>query len=300
MLLILMVLITAPAFAQLSTCISFVKQNYQANEPIQLEFEIINQGVEEQSFILSDVLPQSIRFELKSSRNESIPMSRRNIIEYTEVYANPALYRTITLLPNESFGVLFNLRNLYDITAYETYYIRSTFYPNPDNRADFVESDYTSFSHTPSPLVIQTIVEESIIRQNQIMALSRMLPSEIIASFFNAQFERDWDKFLLHISLSQLIQSFHNFSVPYDRSTDSAFKLELIEQFKRFLTVHWDMPITSYNIVETIIRDDTATVTVDAVESIGFTSRRLRYYFTLLRSASGAWLISDYSVLALN
>ncbi len=295
-------LISTTNYAQnnLNINLSFIKQNYQAHEPINLTLSIDNQTSEEQHFTLSDILLQSIHFDLKTSKNENIAMTHSTELQLTEVYSNPALYRTVTLMPGESFSRLFDLRDVYNIKTHETFYIRGVFYPNPDNRQISLESDYTSFSHTPSPLVLKTMVDDSIKRNEEIALLNTLLPNEIIQSFFESQFAKDWEKFLLHIDPERLLQSFENYSVQYNNSIDANFKLELLRDFQKYFTVHWNLPLTSYNITETIIHGNTSYVTVDAVESIRFTSRRIRYTFTLYRANSGAWLISDYTVLALN
>ncbi|MGL5956940.1 MAG: hypothetical protein ACRC0X_10165 [Brevinema sp.] len=280
--------------------ISFVKQNYQAYEPIQLELFIKNQDTKEQSFVLSDILAQSIHFELRTSRNELLAINPKVAQQLTGIFSTPELYRTITLMPQESFSRLFDLRELYNITQYDTFYLKGIFYPDPDNRQVQAVSDYTAFSHTPSSVILQQIVTDSIERNQDLSILSTLLPNEIIQSFFESLFAKDWEKFLLHINTEQLLQSFQNYATQYNQSNDATFKLELLKQFQRFLTVHWNIPLTSYNITQTTIQENTAYVTVDALESIRFTSRRIRYTFVLYRSVSGYWLISDYTVLALN
>lgn len=288
------------AHDNLDITLSFVKQNYQANEPINLTLAIHNNSDREQSFVLSDILLQTLHFDLRTSRNEVLPITHQTELVLTEIYSNPAFYRTVTLMPNESFSRLFDLRDVYTISTYETFYVKGIFYPDPDNRADSIMSDYTTFSHTPSPLMLRAIVDDSIKRNEEISMLHQLLPNEIVQSFFEAQFSKDWEKFLLHIDSERLLQSFENYAVQYNQSIDAHFKLELLKEFEKFFTIHWNLPLTSYNITETIIHGNTSHVVVDAYESIRYTHRRIRYTFTLYRSNSGAWLISDYTVLALN
>lgn len=280
--------------------ISFIKQNYQGDESINIKFSIENTGTEESSFVLSDILDQSIDFELKTSRNEEIEVNHNTDVRLTGAFSNPSLYRNINLMPGESFSRMFDLRYLYNITTDETFYVKGIFFPDPDNKSVFITSDNTSFSHTPPLLVQQKISADLILRDQELKKLVTLLPSEIIQSFFDAQFVKDWSKFLLHIDAERLIQIFHNYSFQYNNSKDGTFKLELIENFKKFLTIHWNIPLIGYNIKETVIQGQQATVTVDATESIRFTSRKIRYVFTLYRSTQGSWLISDYTVLSLN
>ena len=280
--------------------ISFIKQNYQGDESIDIEFSIKNKGTQESFFVLSDILDQSINFELKTSRNEVIEINHNTGVRLTGTFSNPALYRYINLMPGESFSRIFDLRDLYSISTYETFYVKGVFYPDPDNRSVFINSDNTSFTHTPPPLVQQKISEDSIKRTQELNNLATLLPNEIVQSFFEAQFVKDWGKFLLHIDAERLISIFYNYSVQYKNSTDGTFRLELLENFKKFFTVHWDIPLVSYDIQETVIKGQEATVTVDAMESIRFTNRKIRYVFTLYRNTAGAWLISDYTVLSLN
>ena len=280
--------------------LSFIKQNYQGDESINIKFSIENTGTEESSFVLSDILDQSIDFELKTSRNEEIEVNHNTDVRLTGAFANLSLYRNINLMPGESFSRIFDLRYLYNITTDETFYVKGIFFPDPDNKSVFITSDNTSFSHTPPSLVQQKISADLILRDQELKKLVTLLPSEIIQSFFDAQFVKDWGKFLLHIDVERLIQIFHNYSFQYNNSKDGTFKLELIENFKKFLTIHWNIPLIGYNIKETVIQGQQAKVTVDATESIRFTSRKIRYVFTLYRSTQGSWLISDYTVLSLN
>lgn len=280
--------------------LSFLKQNYQADEPVMVQLSIENIGNIGNTFILSDVLEQSIGFELKTSRNELLPLNSDTDIHLTGLFSNPALYRDISLMPSESFSRMFDLREFYDIKAYEIFYLKGIFYPDPDNNAVFVESEYTSFSHSPPSLVLQSILDRSIKRSEKIDLLSKLLPSEVVQNLFEAQFTKDWEKFLMLINAERLLNSFQNYAVQYNESTDGAFRLELVEKFKRFLTVHWNIPLVSYEILDTHIQGNTAYVTVDALESIRFTTRKIRYTFTLHRTISGSWLIVDYEVLSLN
>lgn len=278
----------------------FVKQNYEGNEPIEVEFSIENLTSVEQEFILSDLLCNSLTIKLRTSKNEIIPMNSIIQAKIDNAFVNPSLYRTIILLPRESFSRLFDLREFYDIDTYDSFYTRGQFYPDPDNRSFFIESDYTPFTHMP-PIIVQKQIEDNQrIRVQEIEVISTLLPTEMIISFFEAQFMKDWDKFLLHIDPNRLIFSFRNFGEQYKATTDGEFKLELLEQFQRFFTIQWNIPLISYKIINTTIQEDTAIVTVDAMESIRATSRRIRYNFILYRSSRGQWLISDYTVLILN
>lgn len=284
----------------LNVDISFIKQTFHSHEPITLELSIKNKNTTPISFTLSDILEQSIKFDLKTSRNENVPVNHKKSSQLKEFYSNPALYRNISLLPGESFSRLYNLREIYDINKYETFYIKGTFYPNPDNKQNVIVSDFKTFSHTPAPSIITKIIEDNISRNNEFDEISTLLPHEIIQNFFEAQFDKDWEKFLLFINTEDLLQSFHNYATQYNQSTNAEFKLGLLKDFQRFITIYWNIPLTSYEIDETIIREGVAYVTVNANESIRFTQRRIRYTFTLKKSTSGAWLISDYTVLALN
>ncbi len=278
----------------------FVKQNYVGDEAIEVKISIENASENEYSFELSDILLQSVEFELTTSQNEIIEIDPILEAKLKSTYANPSLYRTITLMPGEEFSRFFDLREFYDVRDFNTYYVKGIFYPDPYNKSVFVASDHVSFIHTPPVSVQQAIEVKAIERAQELIASAQLPPTEVIESFFESQLSKDWEKFLLHIDPNRLIYSFRNFSTQYDATMDASFKFEILERFKRFLTVHWDIPLVSYNIIDTTIKGDVAIVTVDAMESIRFTSRRIRYSFTLNRNFSGSWLISSYDVLALN
>ncbi|MGL4562637.1 MAG: hypothetical protein ACRCVW_02120 [Brevinema sp.] len=285
--------------------ISFLKQNYLSNESIDICLKIMNTNDYPITFSVADsndefLWYQSIDFELRTSQNITVPLKNIVQAQIKLKAADPSLYRDITLLKNESFTKVFNIRDFYDITDAKTFYIQASFYPDPDNHNTMYQSYFASFSQSAQAIVEQKIVEDDLLEQATINGLAQLLPNEIIESFFDAQKQKNWQLFLLHIDPERLIYSFPNFATQYDQATTGSFKLNIIDQFKRFFTSHWNIPLTSYHITETVIKDDTATVTVNAVESIRFTNRRLRYTFTLYRTGQNTWLISDYLVLSLN
>ncbi|MGL4394732.1 MAG: hypothetical protein ACRCS8_05860 [Brevinema sp.] len=285
-----------------SVQISFIKQNYTGNEPITACVKIFNKSNGAITFSLADdfLSHQSIAFELKTSQNIAVPI-KNNIQAQIKLRASdPSQYREITLLRGESFSKIFNIRDFYDLDESKTYYIEALFYPDPDNHGLPYKSSYASFSQSAPRMVQENIIAAERVQEARINELSGALPSEIMTSFFESQKEKNWALFLMHIDPERLIYSFPNYAKQYDAATSGSFKLDIIDEFKRFFSRHWNIPLTSYKITETIIKDDRATVVVDAVESIRFTNRRLRYTFTLYRTGQNTWLIEDYIALSLN
>lgn len=281
--------------------VSFIKQNYLGSEPINIMVTIINYSDKPLSFSLADnFVSQSINFELRTSQNTLVPINNMVMAKLSLQSADPSLYRDITLLPKEAFSKSFNIRDYYTLTESRTYYIQAKFYPDPDNQSIFYLSDFQSFAQTTPLMVQQQIIQDDTEQQRKILELQQLLPNEVIASFFESQKNKNWTLFLLHIDPERLIYSFPNFSKQYDNAVNGTFKLNILDQFKRFFTANWNIALTSYKIKETIIEDDTATVIVDAVESIRFTNRRLRYTFTLYKTGNNSWIIDNYTVLALN
>lgn len=294
-----LLLMSSPAFGLLAR-ISFVKQNYTGSEPIQLVLSVYNTNNKSVNIALSDTLNQTISFELRTTKNEIAPLKPSVDAQTRTIYANPSLYRYITLEPNEVFSRIFDLRDFFDITAFSSYYVKASFFPDPDNRAEFFESDYTVFTHIPPVSVQQEMVRVQTEREKILQEAKLLLPSESIADLFEAQAVKDWERFLVHIDAERLINSFDNYARQYNAAREGSFKLDILENFKRFLTAHWNSSLISYDVKETLIQENKAYVTVDAVEGIRFTSRRLRYNFVMYKNGAGQWLIEDYTVLALN
>jgi len=280
--------------------ILFIKQNYLSDEAIKMNFSIINMSGSEQTFILSDIFNQSISLELRTSQNELVSMYPEVEAQMNTAFANPSLYRRLMLTKGESYSKILDLRDFYPIDKQGTYYIKVNFYPNPDDKRKFYTSEFISFFHTPSTIVQRKINDTLTKRKLELQKISKLLPNEIIASLFDSQLLKDWEKFLLYIDFERLINSFDNYAQQYNKADNGISKLDIIEQFKRFLTTYWDIPIIAYDIKETIIKDDTAYVTIEVTESISYISRRLRYVFTLYKTGNNTWLIEDYSVLSLN
>lgn len=294
-----LLLMSSPAFGLLAR-ISFIKQNYTGSEPIQLVLSVYNTNNTSVNIALSDTLNQTISFELRTTKNEITPLRPSVDARIRTIYANPSLYRYIILEPNEVFSRIFDLRDFFDITDFSSYYLKASFFPDPDNRAEFFESDYTVFTHIPPASVQQEMVRMQTEREKILQEAKLLLPNESIADLFEAQVVKDWERFLVHIDAERLINSFDNYARQYNAAQEGSFKLDILENFKRFLTVHWNSSLISYDVKETLIQENKAYVTVDAVEGIRFTSRRLRYNFIMYKNGAGQWLVEDYTVLALN
>lgn len=294
---------TSSLFAQnkaLLTSISIYKQNFTGDEPVRVNVYIANSGTREESFSLSDAAYQSISFDLRTAANEPIELRPAVDARMRTVYSNPNLYRTLTLMPGESYSASFDLRDYFNITANGAYYIRARFYPDPDNRALVFDSEYAAFTHTPPDTVRRALDVKAQQRVRALETAKAFLPNEAVQDLFEAQMAKDWERFLLHIDAERLINAFPVYADQYNASTDGAFRLDLLEQFRRFLTVHWNLSLTGYEITETRITKETAEVTADAYESVRISQRRIRYNFRLYRNGEGRWLIDNYEVLALN
>ncbi|MGL5721293.1 MAG: hypothetical protein ACRCY4_02705 [Brevinema sp.] len=280
--------------------ISLFKQTFSSDEPLKAYVSFYNQSIEEQQFDLSDVLFQSLVFDLRSSANETIPLRPEMDALARTTYSNPSLYRRMRLAPGESFTFTSDLRTYFDVPKSGSYYVRARFYPDPDNRSDEYFSEYFSFAQTPPAPVMQRINQEQTRRAAALEEARQFLPGEVIQDLFEAQLKKDWERFLVHIDAEQLINAFDQYARQYNASIDGTFRLDLLEQFKRFLTSHWNIHLAGYEIRETIIRRDTATVEADAFERIRTQTRRIRYSFELSRNGQGQWRIDNYVVLAVN
>ncbi|MGL5254335.1 MAG: hypothetical protein ACRC9L_05025 [Brevinema sp.] len=280
--------------------ISLFKQTFSSDEPLKAYVSFYNQSTTDQQFFLSDVLFQSLVFDLRSSANEIVPLRPEMDALARTTYSNPALYRRIRLAPGESFSFTSDLREYFNVPKSGSYYVRARFYPDPDNRSDEFFSEYFSFAQTPPAPVMQRINQEQIRRSKTLEEARQFLPGEVIQDLFEAQMKKDWERFLVHIDAEQLINAFDQYANQYNTSIDGTFRLDLLEQFKRFLTSHWNIPLSSYEIRETIIKRDTATVEADALERVRTQTRRIRYSFELSRNGQGQWVIDNYIVLAVN
>ncbi len=277
--------------------LQFYRQTYHLNEPIPVMINIINTSDKPLSFFLSPLIYESFIFSLRTPRNEVIPYLGEFEVEMKDNKSSSGEFREIKLLPRESFSRVIDISKWFDIRESGYYYINGIFHQNPDNKSEFIESfNYKIFIKPPEMVEIELSAEE----QSQISnmeAVQKLPPYDVIQDLLDAKMKKDWDRFLSHIDSERLIMSFQDYYSAYLNASSGRYRLEIIEDFKKYLTVHWQDRILSYKLVESQIKEDKATVICDVDYKMKLYSYTMEYTFSLYKNHLNQWQVYDYTAL---
>jgi hypothetical protein len=277
--------------------LQFFKQVYRISDPVPVLINIVNRSGEKTSFRVSPLIHESFFFELKTPKNEDVPIADNFQVEMKDNASAGSDFREITLAENESFSRFIDIAKWFDLKEPGYYYIKGIFFPNPDNKNEQAESFYYKILLKPPSSVEKQLNKEESNRQVELENVQKFPPYEVIGDFFDAKMKKDWERFLLHIDAEKLISSFDEYKAAYENARSGKYRLEVLEDFKRYLTVHWQDRIMAYKITKTQIEENKATVGCDVDYKIETLSYSMRYLFYLSQNHLGQWLIYDYTAL---
>ncbi len=292
-----LLLASTPLWSEAKVELQFYNQTYRLNSPIPVVVNVFNQEGERMTFQVSPQIYESFYFLVKTPKNEDIVIKDDFRIEMKENASSAGDYRDITLDAGESFSRTIDITQWFDIRESGYYFIKGVFYPNPDDRSLKIESSFYKILVKAPAIVEETLADEKQKQINHLQEMKKLPPYDAIADLIDAKMKKDWDRFLAHIDASRLIDSFQNFSSDYQNARTGAYRLEVLERFKRYLTVHWQDMILEYKIKKSEIEDDKATVEADIEYKIRTVSYALRYTFYLYKNHENQWLIYDYTAL---
>ncbi len=295
-----LVLFTSKIFASdhsVKVDLQFYSQTSRLNESIPVRVNVMNQSDQKESFAVSPLSYETFFFEIKTPRNENVVIRDDFRIAMDQSASSPGDYRTFELDPHESFSREIDLSRWFDIKESGYYYIKGIFYPNPDDHTRSVESTYYKILIKP-PRIVEEKLSKDKQQHNRLLAEIRdMPPYDAIADFLDAKMKKDWNRFLMHIDAERLIEAFQNYAGEYHHARSGKYRLEVLERFKRYLTVYWQDRILSYQIKKTVIESDKAEVTCDVEYKLRNLSYSFRYDFKLYKNHDGQWLMYDYDAV---
>jgi hypothetical protein len=234
---------------------------------------------------------------MKTPRNEDVSLLDAFQVEMKNYVSPSGDLREITLMPQEQFSRIIDITKWFDISESGYYYIKGIFYPNPDRKNDSIESfNYKIFIKPPLIIEKQISVEEQE-RQAEFENIKKLPPYDVIDDFLDAKMKKDWERFLMHIDAERLIKSFTEYYNAYQNARSGSYQLQVIDNFKKYLTVYWQDRILSYRILESHIMENNATVVADVDFKVNLITYSLRYTFSLYKNHQGQWLVYDYSAL---
>ncbi|MEJ5285050.1 MAG: hypothetical protein ACP5Q5_08440 [Brevinematia bacterium] len=283
--------------SDLKLMIDFEKTTFRLNSPINIEIKIMNNSQEKKLIKLSPLDYESFYFYLRTSENELLDYKDEYRLKTKEIVSSLDDVKEVILFPGESITRVVNLDEIFDFRKTGFYYLKVNYYPEPENRLSYYETENYKFLVRP-PLVVEDDlrkVEDS--RQKRIDVIKKGPPYEIVEDLIDAKMKKDWDRFLVYFDLERLIYSFQNFSSAYENAKTGKHKFEILEDFRRYLTTHWQDRILSYKVLEAYIKGENATVDADVEFKVRNLSYVLRYTFKFYKNANNEWKIYDYTVL---
>ncbi len=295
--LLLSLLLTATAHSEIKVELQFYSQTYRLNEAIPVVVNVFNQEGEKFGFFVSPQIYESFFFMVKTPKNEDIVIRDDFKIEMKENESSSGDFRNIWLEPGESFSRTIDITQWFDVRESGYYYIKGVFYPNPDDPSHKVESSFYKILVKSPRIIEEKLNTEKQQSMAHLDAIKKMPPYDAIADLIDAKMKKDWDRFLAHIDANRLIMSFQNFASDYENARTGAYRLDVLERFKRYLTVHWQDLILSYKINRSEITENSATVECDVEYKVRTVSYSLRYTFYLYKNHENQWLVNDYTAL---
>ncbi|MFN3660370.1 MAG: hypothetical protein ACK4TN_03925, partial [Brevinematales bacterium] len=177
------------------------------------------------------------------------------------------------------------------------YSINGLFYRRPDLTNEVHRSFTYKILIKPPQVIEESVAREDLRRQEEFQSLMKLPPYEAIADMWDAKSKKDWERFLFHIDAEKLVMVFDDYKEAYLSARTGRYRLQIVEEFKKYLTIHWQDRILQYTIKEATIKGTEAEVISDVEFAVRSQSYILRYYFKLYQNISGQWLVYDYSVI---
>lgn len=277
--------------------LQFYKQTYRLNEPVNVLINVVNSSSQPVSFQVSPLIYETFFFEIRTPRNEIVPLLDVFQVQMKNNASSSGDFRDIILQPQESFSRIIDITQWFDIKESGYYIIRGLFHNNPDKQGEFLSSYDYKILVKPPLLVEKKLSEDEQQRVTELENVKKLPPYDVIADFLDAKMKKDWERFLAHVDPERLIASFQEYYSAYENARSGKYRLEVLEEFKRYLTVHWQDRILSYKIGSSQIQDDKATVVCDVDYTTKTLMYGLRYTFSLYRNHMDQWLVYDYNVL---
>ncbi len=282
---------------ELQVGLQFYRETYRLNEPIPVQINVINNSSSPVKFYVSPLIYESFFFNMKTPKNEDISLLDAFQVEIKNNSSSSGDFREIILMPQEQFSRIIDITKWFDINESGYYYINGVFYPNPDKKTDLIESFNYKIFIKPPLAVEKEISGEEEERKAEFENIKKLPPYDVIDDLLDAKMKKDWDRFLVHIDADRLIKSFADYYNAYQNARSGTYQLQVIDDFKKYLTVYWQDRILSYKILESHIKENDATVIVEVDFKVKLLTYTLRYTFSLYKNHLNQWLVYDYSAL---
>ena len=277
------------------------KQIYYMEQPIWVEFQLVNGGVHPFLFLSSYKKLFTFDFEVYTDTKRPVEHSKEWILEKRRYEA--VLSDEITLKENEVYGVRIDIGGWFDFEKPGDYIIRGVFYPglitNPEQKLHS-ENELILRLHPP---YTEEIKQKERAEEIKRLKAEKLPPYEVLDFTLKALMDRDFEKYFLYIRFDKFIEQFENAKKKYQDTHDRDKPL-VIEEFKQYLMgtnklesiPYSDAIPVDYEIEETYIKMRDAQVKVlETFKYLGLVEQK-RYTYHL-HLYGDRWLVESYDVI---
>jgi hypothetical protein len=277
------------------------KQIYYISNPIIVEFQIVNNGIDPFLFITSFNKIFTFDFDISSMTKRKVMHSNGYEIERRRF--EPIFNDKIILKPNEVYGVRIDIGDWFDFKEPGEYVIKGVFYPNLITESENVIITEKELYLNLNPPYTEDVKEQE--REKEILRLKteNFPPYEVVKQMLDALMAGDFEKYFLHIEFDKFILQFDNAERKYLGAKDID-KKTVIKDFKNYIKgenqlesmPYSDTIPVDYDIVKTVIEKSDAQVTViETFKYINLVEEKQYTYY--LHLYGDKWRLVEYDVV---
>ncbi len=181
------------------------KTSYQLEEPISVQFQVINDGMNSINIEVSEKFYNNFYFYIKSIKNQVISEQEHFYLQKKDDIGKEQNVKRITLGEKQFYGASFDLIKLFKLNEPGHYIIQGFFYPNLRNQV--------------KPLMSQVIHVEIRASTYQSNGSSNnpsdgwrhgggKIPYDTVTQMLNARMNKNWNRYFKYIDLHRLIKQF--------------------------------------------------------------------------------------------
>lgn len=277
---------------ELEVSIKIKQQNFFLGQPIIIDIYIRNTDVSENTVTLKlkKDLVENLELNLIDSKNSRISPSMEYLSklqnqyddkqkEYLYEFSKELETQTIELNYGETFITQIDLNNFFELNEGVDYFLSGNFkltVPFNENNSIKVSfpmnSIFFRIQDNIDKIEIKTLKKtddlSGRIRDNgELVAKNKVAepPYEVVQSFLETQKNRDWSDHFSKVDLFSLLNKSYFATPLYERfvSAEKDEKNFILKDFKDAIIKSYDYNITSFNVYQSFIVKDEATVKAD-------------------------------------
>ncbi len=214
------------------------KTSYQLEEPVRIQFQVFNDGMNPVNIEVSDKFYKNFYFYVKSIKNQVISEQEYFYLKKKDEESDEQTIKRVSLGQKQFYGESFDITKFYKLDKPGHYVIQGFFYPNLRNQV--------------KPLMSQVIhieIRASTYRSNRsIHDVARSqglgggkIPYDTVEQMLHARMNKDWNRYFKYIDLRRLINQFPSNHKRYKelkqryKSLKPSKRKPILNKFKEYL-----------------------------------------------------------------